>query len=127
MRTKQLLRFYFRADAIEYRLNALIKNEASRSAYSGREGVYHMERIAGLIEAKDDLVALWRYLNGAVAPLAESDISALREYAISRRTERDGGKRRKIVNALKKFGRRSGGVSRYSRAMEILSEYYCLL
>ena len=104
--------------------------KASADCFNGCE--YYAEKICRVIEAKNELNALWLFLDNALSTMTESDRSALKRYC-GRRGKLSGetleGEAAKAEHrALMKFSRRmSGRLERYAEQVKVLREYYCLI
>lgn len=128
MKCKRLLKFYFYADALNAALDRLISAVAVKS-YEAGAGYQSAEKIMSVIDAKDELSKLWRYLDGVMNGLNESDIETLRYYGGLRVGSKSLGEDavREIKRAVSKFTRRARFIGRFDRAVSLVREYYCLL
>lgn len=128
MKCKRLLKFYFYADALNAALDRLISAVAVKS-YEAGAGYQSAERIMSVIDAKDELSRLWRYLDGVMRGLKENDIKTLRYYGGLRTGIKSLGedKAREIRRVVVKFTRRARFIGRFGRAVSLVREYYCLL
>lgn len=127
MKVKMLLRFYFSADKLEDCLNNLIVRRAARSY--AEDGVRCATELVSLIGVKEELSGLWAYLNGVLAAFSREELKALKRYALLR-----GGvsrlpppERRALRRVTTKFSRHARGAARFSRSVDLLARYYCLL
>lgn len=131
MRYKHLLKFYFFADGLNAVLDALAVRIAVSSADCFKGCAYYAEKIARVIEAKDKLGELWRFLDGVLCSMKEGDRAALFAYATSRSKRgalKSDGEEKALHRALMAFSRRvSGRLVKYSEQVNVLSKYYCLI
>lgn len=128
IKSKRVLRFYFKAEEMNSVLDNLILAAACRSAeeYAGEE---YAIKILGLISAKDELAALWQRLNGVITNLSPAEQGILKSYALLRCGIRRLGaeKQREIRRAVIKFSRHARGVERCAEGLRLVGEYYCFL
>lgn len=129
MKSKQLIRFYFSAGAINRALDNLILNEALKSANFLRSGDYYAERVLALIDAKSELGALWNYLDGVMATLKEGEKAVLEFYGgmrtgLSKLTEE---RAKEVKRVTVKFTRRARRIERFEKGVRLVKKYYCLI
>lgn len=129
MKSKRLLRFYFKADDLNSALDNLILACALRSAESAAGGEEHAARILAIIAAKDSLAELWGKLNGVISGLSGSEREILEYYSLLRCGIRrlSEERQREIRRAVIKFKRHARGVGRCAEGIRLVGEYYCLL
>jgi len=129
MKSKRLLKFYFSAESVNRALDNLITENALASAGYGRDGVYYAEKICALINAKRELSALWRYLDGVIGALSVDERAVLRFYGTLRggTSKLSTQSRREIKRVTVKFTRRARAVGRYAEGVRLVGEYYCLM
>lgn len=128
MKSKAILRFYFKADDLNRAIDNLILASACRSASSAR-GVDCAEKILSLISVKDSLSELWGRIDSVMEKLGEPDRRTLKYYSalrcgISKLGEEE---QREIRRAVIKFKRHAGAVERCAEGLRLVGEYYCLL
>ncbi len=127
MKSKQLIRFYFKADG----LNAVLDNLIMKFACASKDtdGVAAAEKIIKIIAIKDELRGLWGYLDSAAGGLNVGEREVLRLYGSLRvginRLPPDSV--REIRRVTMKFRRRLRGMERFGGALKLLGMYYCLL
>lgn len=130
VKVKRLLKFYFRADAIDDALDNVIYKQAISSADYFSDGVKVANKIAKIIEYKILLGDLWAYLDGAVKTFETSDVSVLEKYAnmrcgIYRLCENE---RKRVRRVVVRFTRRiTLRLSRHADAVRLVDTYYCLM
>ena len=126
---KKLLKFYFRAQRLNYALDDLIAAVACKSSQGDWGGEYYAERLITIIQKKALLGQLWRYLHGVLSSFCRRDLLILKSYALSQGgysglpREQANGIRRVVV----RFMRRARLLDRYAKATELVSQYYSLL
>ena len=116
MNRKRILRFYFRADALNALMDNIILAYALRSAEGTLRGEYYAGRISEFIGAKGELSSLWNYLDGV--------ISAMREEEVINGLDEDV--RRRVKRSVIKFTRRARGLERFRCGIRLVGEYYCM-
>ena len=129
MKSKRLLRFYFKADELDRALDNLILNYACRSADCAKGGEFYAERIIVLIGAKEGLSELWHYLEGVISELKEDEVQTLKSYALLRFgiKKLDADSQKRIKCAVIKFTRHARSLERYAEGVRLVGEYYCLM
>lgn len=126
MKTKTVLRFYFRAENVERVYNNLIlKNALSLDGL----GLCRAERVCEFIKEKDELADLWNYVDGIISGFKECDRAALKLYADLRAGLKScGGETVKAVKrAVIKFKRRAVRLEGFEKALLLVARYVCLL
>lgn len=137
MNYKQLLNFYFNAEA----LNGAMDGLAMRFATSSADGVkgcgYYAEKICRVIEAKVAMGELWNFLDGVLSSVTQEDRRVLSLYSQRRgrvsRGEHAAGAisnedEKALHRVLMKFSRRvSGRLHRFAEQVNVLKNYYCLI
>ncbi|MBO5328237.1 MAG: hypothetical protein J6B04_03605 [Clostridia bacterium] len=128
MKVKRVLKFYFCADRLEVRLNNLILKRALSSKNS-----YNAEACADdlikLIEAKRELSNLYAFLNGVLKNFSCEEVKVLKFYAAMRKGLSTVSEpvKRQIRRVTVKFTRKCNSVElRFSTALKLVGEYYCL-
>lgn len=129
MKCKKLLRFYFSAESVNRTLNNLITAAGCSSGNAAEDGLYYAEKLLGLIEVKRELSLLWRYLDGVMDGLKESERQILKRYGALRCgiAKLDEAERRGIRRAAVKFMRHCRGLGRFAAAVGFVGEYYELM
>ena len=137
MNYKSILKFYFNADGLNGAMDSLLIRYATASADSVKGWEFHAERVCKLIEAKQALSELWRFLDGVLSSVTEDDRRVLKEYSGARRKAVGEGRRageenregeKALHRSLMKFSRRvSGRLERFAEQVKVLREYYCLI
>lgn len=129
MKTKRLLRFYFRADALEGAIDNLILRSACLSAGGTNSGEYYAGRILSLIAAKDELSELWNYLDGVMQGLGQEDRQTLQYYSALRHgiSRLGADRQRAIRRSVIKFKRHARAFDRFAEGIRLVGEYYCLM
>lgn len=126
MKSKQLIRFYFGADALNDNLDKMITRYAYGAAETGTEQA--AEKIISIIEIKDGLQGLWAYLDGAMSELSGGEREVLKFYGGLRVGIRGlpDGSAREIRRVTAKFTRRLRRVGRFGEELKLLRRFYCL-
>lgn len=129
IKSKRLLRFYFKADELDGALNNLILTYAYRSADCVKGGEFYAERILAITESKKRLAELWEYLDGIISALKSGEVETLKCYALMRCGIRrlDEAERRAIKRVVIKFSRHARVLARFDEGVRLVGEYYCLL
>ena len=129
MKSKRILRFYFKADELERALDNLIFMCACRSADCSKSADYYAKKILKLVAAKGELSGLWRYLDGVVSALKEGERETLKEYSLMRCgiARLDEPRRREIKSAVVKFVRHARALERFEEGLRLVGEFYCLI
>lgn len=129
MRTKRILRFYFKADEFERALQNLILADACRSADYTKEGNFYAQRIINLISAKQSLAKLWEYLDGVLGGFTDGEKLTMKEYALSRTgiSRLRESRKREIKRTLIKFTRRARRLKNFGEGIRVVNRYYCLV
>lgn len=127
LKVKKLLRFYYCAEGLERAFDNLILKIAissyDKGCFSGAD------RLCRIIDEKSELSKLWNYLDGIIPNLSEEEKASLEEYAKMRcgikRLGADDIKR--LRRAVIKFRRRARRLDGFSRGVELVGKYYCLI
>lgn len=126
MRTKTVLRFYFRAENIERVYdNVILKNALNFEDF----GLGRAERVCEFIKEKDELADLWSYVDGIISSFNEGDRTALKLYANLRTGLNCRGAEtvKAVKRAVIKFRRRALRLEGFEKALAIVGKYGCLL
>lgn len=127
MKSKKLLRFYFRADKLNAALDNLIMRAACASATGNGEAC--AEKLIELIVEKSELSSLWAYLDEVMSTFGDGDRSVLRGYALS--LGGYSGMERDRANAVRRvvvrFMRRAKYLYRHAEGAGLVVRYYVLL
>ncbi len=128
MNRKRILRFYFRADALNALMDNIILAYALRSAEGTLRGEYYAGRISEFIGAKVELSSLWNYLDGVISAMREEEVETLKFYALTRKgiNGLDEDVRRRVKRSVIKFTRRARGLERFRCGIRLVGEYYCM-
>ncbi len=129
MKSKRILKFYFFADRLNGALDNYISKCAANSADYTRGGEYYAKKICALIEEKNILGALWRYLDGVMGAFSKRERCVLCFYGATRRgiSSFNDYERREIKRVTVKFGRHARGIERFAEGLALVGKYYCLL
>lgn len=129
IKSKRILRFYFRADELDGALDNLIMNCACNSSDCTRGADYYTDKIIKLISAKGELAVLWRYLDGVMNSLKEGDRETLRAYSSMRHGIKrlESPEQREIKRAVIKFVRHARALERFKEGIRLVGKYYCLM
>ena len=127
MKVKRILRFYYCAEGLERAFDNLIMKIATssfdKSCFQGAD------RLCRIIEEKSELSRLWEYLDGIIPRLSEEERASLEEYAKLRcgikKLDADDVKR--LRRAVVKFKRRARRLNNFSKGVELVGKYYCLI
>ena len=127
MKVKRILRFYYCAEGLERAFDNLIMKIAvssfDKSCFSGAD------RLCRIIAEKSELSRLWDYLDGIIPCLSEEERVSLEEYAKMRcgikKLGADDVKR--LRRAVVKFKRRARRLNNFSKGVELVGKYYCLI
>lgn len=127
MKSKQLIRFYFKAEVLNAGLDEMMMRCAYKSGRAG--GLKTADKIISIIETKMELQGLWAYLDGAMNRLSGNEREVLKFYGglrvgIRRMPDECA---REIKRCAAKFTRRVKRVGAYGNALRLLGRYYCLL
>lgn len=129
MKEKRLLRFYFGVDSLEETLNNLITRTAFASMGGGAEK--YAGKISALLGVKEELSALWGYLDGVIGGLPAGEADVLRSYASMRGGLKGAAEdeAKNIKRVLIKFVRRARRIGEYAGAVKLLDCYFafCLI
>lgn len=129
MKVKRLLKFYFRADAIDNALDNIIYKKAMSSVDYYLDGEEVANEVAKIINYKILLCDLWAYLDGAIKTFDAGDVGVLERYAnmrcgIYRLCEIE---RKRVRRVVVRFTRRIAlRLARHSDAVKLVDTYYCL-
>ena len=129
IKSKRILRFYFKADELNRALDNLIINCACSSADCTKAVERYADKIIKLIGAKGELAGFWRYLDGVISALNERDRDTLREYSLMRCGIKrlNEVRQREIKRAVIKFVRHARSLDRFKEGLRLVGEYYCLI
>ncbi len=87
------------------------------------------DRLCRIIGEKSELSRLWDYLDGIIPYFSEEERASLEEYAKMRcgikRLGADDVKR--LRRAVVKFKRRARRLNYFSKGVELVGKYYCLI
>lgn len=127
MKIKRILRFYYCAEVLERAFDNLIMKIATssfdKSCFPGAD------RLCRIIAEKSELSRLWGYLDGIIPSLSEEERASLEEYAKMRcgikKLGADDVKR--LRRAVIKFKRRARRLNNFSKGVELVGKYYCLI
>ncbi len=120
MRLKAILKFYFKPEEAETRLNRLICHRAY-SLNSSRGAYDCAVAVAELLHKKGELCVLWGFLNGAAEKFSDGELEKLKEYAFAPR--RRGSEGREMHRLAVAFARRiRGGTERFAESFRVMEE-----
>ena len=127
MKVKRILRFYYCAENLERAFDNLIFKIASSSF--DKSSFDCADRLCRIIDEKSELAKLWSYLDGIIHVLSEEERLSLEEYAKMRcgikRLGADDIKR--LRRAVVKFRRHAHRLEGFSRGLNLVYKYYCLM
>ena len=129
MSGKKLLRFYFRAGALNDALDRLILRSACASALSCAEGEKSAGDVLALVRAKAGLCALRARLHVLLSGLRAEERCLLRRYSCSDRgyaalAEGEAAAVRRLVARIMRRGR---GFADHAEAAGYVERYYAFL
>ena len=129
LKVKRLLKFYFCVDSLERAINGMIAAKAAASWVSAGGGMSCAEDILKYTQEKDELSALWNYLDGVICSLKKDEAAILENYALMRCgiARLCDERRKEIKRAAMKFRRRAHRLLDFSGALALVGKYYCLL
>lgn len=121
LKIKQVLKFYFGAE----RADKLANDRLYRLSLSSHDTYLCMEKMLDLIQEKQSMGNLWRYLNDVMDTMERVERQALKKYAFMRfgifRLNDD--ERKLIRRSVVKFERHARGLSSYEKTLAIVSTY----
>lgn len=126
MNRKRLFKFYFSAEKLEEMLNGVALKLALSPAELDAENC--ARKIISVIEYKMKLAKFWNYMDDAMKKLSKEEAEALRYYGLLRTgLAKEEEKTRKLIRkAAVKFQRAARRTERFSDALRLIDNYYCI-